>query len=88
LRATYEIEFLAAFQASVADLLQRDRRLLRFVFVEEMTPAQVGAMYGCHRTTAIRWIETARDEVLQRTRSRLMERLEGNPPTRDVAQRG
>ncbi len=76
LRATYQDDFLAAFRASIAGLSRRDRGLLRFTFIEHLTPAHIGAIYGCHRTTAMRWIEAARDEILKRTRSRLMERLQ------------
>ena len=32
-------------------------------------------MYGCHRTTAMRWIGAATDVLLSKTRSRLIEQL-------------
>ena len=75
LRSTYQREFTAALGGSIQALSQRDRALLRFAFVERMTPAQIGDMYGCHRTTAMRWIEAACEETLRHTQRELMERL-------------
>jgi RNA polymerase sigma-70 factor (ECF subfamily) len=83
LRATYQDDFRAAFRASIAGLSRRDRALLRFTFIEHLTPAHIGAIYGCHRTTAMRWIDAARDEILARTRDRLMERLHVSPSELD-----
>jgi len=79
LRARYAGAFTAAFREAIAGLSRRDRGLLRFTFVEMLTPARVGAMYGVHRTTAMRWIDAAQEEVLARTRARLIERLRLSP---------
>jgi RNA polymerase sigma-70 factor, ECF subfamily len=79
LRATYKQDFLDAFRAAIADLSRRHRGLLRLTFIEQLTPAQIGAMYGCHRTTALRWIEAARDQVFAQTRARMMDRLRLSP---------
>jgi len=84
LRATYRDDFLAAFRAAVAGLSRRDRGLVRFIFVEHLTPGHIGAMYGVHRTTAMRWIEAARDEVLAQTRARMMDRLNLSPSECDA----
>jgi RNA polymerase sigma-70 factor (ECF subfamily) len=78
-RATYQHEFVAAFRAAIAGLSRRDRTLLRFTFVEHLTPAEIGAMYGVHRTTAMRWIASAQEEILARTRSGMMDRLRISP---------
>ncbi len=79
LRARCEDELGAALRASMAGLSRRDRTLLRLVFVERLTPARIGAMYGVHRTTALRWIEAAQEEILARTRARMIERLRLSP---------
>lgn len=78
-RKSYETEFLSAFREAMAGLSRRDRALLRFVFIERLTPARVGAMYGVHRTTVLRWIEAAEEEVLKKTRARMSERLRISP---------
>jgi RNA polymerase sigma-70 factor, ECF subfamily len=74
LRATYKDVFMVAFREAIAALSRRDRAVLRFTFVEHLTPARVGAMYGVHRTTATRWIDAAQGQVLAGTRARMMER--------------
>jgi len=79
LEARYRGEFMAAFREAMADLSPRERSLLRFTFVERLTPARLGVMYGVHRTTAMRWVEAAQEEVLSRTRAKLMERLQLSP---------
>jgi RNA polymerase sigma-70 factor (ECF subfamily) len=72
-RATYRSDFLAAFREAIVALSPRDRALLRATFVERLTPARIGATYGVHRTTVMRWIEAAQEEILRRTRARLIE---------------
>jgi RNA polymerase sigma-70 factor (ECF subfamily) len=79
MRARHAGDFVEAFRAAIAGLPRRDRTLLRLTFVEHLTPARVGVMYGVHRTTAMRWIDAAQEEVLARTRARLMERLRLSP---------
>ena len=71
--------FVAAFREALAGLGQRERALLRFTFIDGLSPAQAASIYGVHRTTAMRWIEAAEDQVLARTRALLMERLHLSP---------
>jgi RNA polymerase sigma-70 factor (ECF subfamily) len=78
-RARYAESFLAAFREAIASLSPRDRALLRATFLERLTPARVGAMYGVHRTTVMRWIESAHEQLLTRTRAILAERLHVSP---------
>jgi RNA polymerase sigma-70 factor (ECF subfamily) len=79
MKARYGGEFVAALREATASLSPRDRNLLRFTFVEHLTPARIGAIYGVHRTTAMRWIEAIQEEVLARTRAQLMESLHLSP---------
>ncbi len=79
IQASYRGDFIAAFHDAMTSLPQRDRNLLRFTFVERLTPARIAVAYGVHRTTVMRWIEAAQDEVVARTRARLMERLRLTP---------
>jgi len=84
LQASYRDEFQAAFREAMASLPRRERGLLRFAFVESLTPARIAAMYGVHRTTAMRWIDAAREDVLARTRARMIERLRLSPSECDA----
>jgi RNA polymerase sigma-70 factor (ECF subfamily) len=79
IRARCQEDFLAALREAIAGLSRRDRSLLRFTFVEHLTPARIGVMYGVHRTTAMRWIDAAQQEVMARTRALLMQRLRLSP---------
>ncbi len=79
LKLKYRDEFVAAFREAMASLPKRDRTMLRFTYVEQVTPARIGEVYGVHRTTALRWVESAHGEVLARTRTGLMARLDVSP---------
>ena len=79
LEARYRGEFRAALREAMAALSPRQRALLRFTFVERLTPARLGVMYGVHRTTAMRWVEAAQEEVLSRTRAMMVDRLHLSP---------
>ncbi len=75
IRASCKEEFTAAFREAMASLSRRDRSMLRFTFIERVLPARIAAIYGVHRTTVMRWIDAAQEEVLARTRALMMERL-------------
>lgn len=83
IRARCQEDFIAALREAILGLSRRDRGLLRFTFVERLTPARIGVIYGVHRTTAMRWIDAAQQEVLARTRALLMQRLRLSPPECD-----
>lgn len=72
-------EFIAAFREAMASLSRRDRAILRFTFVEGLTPGRIGELYGVHRTTVMRWLENAQAGVLERTRAGLRDRLRLSP---------
>lgn len=84
IRASYQADFSAAFREAVLALSRRDRSLLRFTFVERLTPDRIAVMYGVHRTTTMRWISAAQEEVLAGTRARMMNRLRLSPSDCDA----
>jgi RNA polymerase sigma-70 factor len=79
IKAGLRAAFVEAFKEALAELPQRERAILRFTFVERLTPGRIGAMYGVHRTTVMRWIEAAQEHILSSTRGRLMARLRLSP---------
>ncbi len=79
LQASCRDAFMAAFREAIAGLPRRERGLLRFTFVERLTPARIAVIHGVHRTTVMRWIDGAQREVLSRTRARMMEHLRLSP---------
>jgi RNA polymerase sigma-70 factor (ECF subfamily) len=76
LKESYRAPFVAAFREALAAAPRRARVLLHLTFVEGVTPERLGRLYRVHRTTAMRWVDAARAEVLEATRARLMERLQ------------
>ncbi len=54
-----------AFERAVAELTGRERCLLRLHYVRGVSGARIATMYGVHRATAVRWLESARLHLLQ-----------------------
>lgn len=75
LRTLYQGEFKRAFAEALKTLGARERRLLRYGYVERLGVDDVGALLGVHRATAARQIARARQTLLERTRQRLEARL-------------
>jgi RNA polymerase sigma-70 factor (ECF subfamily) len=79
LRERYRAAFAAALKQAVADLPVGDRALLRFHFADGLTPGHIGGIYGVHRTTTLRRIAAAKEELLTRTRAHVMRELGVTP---------
>jgi RNA polymerase sigma-70 factor (ECF subfamily) len=79
LRDRYRGTFAVALKRAVAELPANDRALLRFHFVDGLTPGHIGDIYGLHRTTAMRRIAAARQLLLEATRSYVMRELHMSP---------
>jgi len=75
LRARHGEQFRKALRAALAGLTGRDRTLLRLYFLDELTAARIGRMYGVHETTVLRWIACARDGIVERVRVAVREEL-------------
>lgn len=75
IRARYEPQFKEAFQSALASLSERDRVLLRLHFLDGLGLDKLGDMYRVHRSTVARWIAHGRDEVFEKTRQTLREKL-------------
>lgn len=63
-----------AIEDAAAELLPRDRTLLRMHLVEGSSIDDVAALYRVHRATAARWIAAARETLFTRTRARFLEK--------------
>ena len=74
-RAQHRADFAAAFREALASLEGRSRNVLRLSYVDRLTIDQIGTMYGTHRATAARWLNQARDALMEQTRARLAQRL-------------
>lgn len=75
IKARYRDEFVAVFREALGALSGRERAVLRFHYLERLTPARIGTIYRVHRTTAARWIAEAQRGLLDATRRGLMAHL-------------
>jgi RNA polymerase sigma-70 factor (ECF subfamily) len=71
--------FQAAFQEAVASLTSRERNLLRYHFLVEMSIDQIGGIYQVHRATAARWISRAQERLIAKTRENFIARTKLSP---------
>lgn len=75
LKRHYREEFRVAFRTALEGLAARDKRVLRYYLVERLTIAQIGGIYGAHRTSVARWIAQAKKRVFRLTMGELKVRL-------------
>jgi RNA polymerase sigma-70 factor (ECF subfamily) len=75
LRNLYGDQFRQAFTDALTALSGRDRRLLRYRYVDELTVDDVGALLAVHRATAARQLARAGEVLQERTKELLRERL-------------
>jgi RNA polymerase sigma-70 factor (ECF subfamily) len=75
LKQLYRAEFKTAFAEALAALPDRERTLLRQHVIDGLTIDQIGVAYRVHRASAARWLERARQRLLETTRAALQQRL-------------
>lgn len=75
LKERYRAEFRAAFAEAAAQLTDRERTLLRYRFVDDLSIDEIGVLYRVHRATVARWIASTRESLFELTRAALMSRL-------------
>lgn len=75
LRALHKGQFEAAFKEAMAQLLPRDRALLKLFFIDGVGTEGIGRMYAVNKSTVSRWLAAARAQLLERTRQRLAAEL-------------
>ena len=59
----------AALQAAASSLTPRERTVLKLNFAEGLNIEEIGQLYSVHRATVARWIASAREALLKRTRA-------------------
>ncbi len=75
LRKEYEAEFQRVFGEAVRALTSQDRNLLRYHYLDGLNIDHIGAIYGIHRVSAARRLTKVREQLVQKTRQLLAERL-------------
>lgn len=72
MKAAYRAAFRAAFQEALDSLHPKERTLLKQQIVDGLGIDELGALYQVHRATAARWVASAREKLLGRTRRTFM----------------
>lgn len=68
--------FHAAFRDALAALSSRERNLLRYHFLQQLSIDQIGTIYHVHRATAARWVTRACDHLIAQTRQCFLQRTD------------
>lgn len=68
-------EIKRALDAALGGISPKERTILRLHYVEGIPPDALARMFHVHRTTVVRWIHLTRDQVLEKTRALLRNRL-------------
>lgn len=76
IRARYAEPFREAFRDALRSLDVDERNVLRLYAIEGLNIDQIGALYGVHRATIARWIQSARVKLVDETRKLLTQRLQ------------
>lgn len=79
LKSNHRDAFAEAFRDALRTLTPRERNVLRLNALSGMSIDEVGASYRVHRATAARWIQRAKESLIQKTREGLALRLGVGP---------
>ncbi len=82
LNAQQKEHFNAAFKEALTTLTPQERTVMRMRYVDDLAVEDIGRAFAVHRTTALRWLERAQQQVMAATRKLLGKRL--GMPSRDV----
>jgi RNA polymerase sigma-70 factor (ECF subfamily) len=71
LRGRYEPLFRQAFVEAMAALDAQERTILRLRYVQNQGIDRLSVVFGVHRATVARWLETIRDKMLSHVQDRI-----------------
>lgn len=72
MKAAYRAAFKTAFQEALDSLHAKERMFLKQQIVDGLSIDELGTLYQVHRATAARWVQSAREKLLTRTRRTFM----------------
>ena len=75
LQRKYSAEFRTSFGRTLEAMADRDRAILRYTIVDHLGIDALSKIYQVHRATAARWVQKARDGLVQGVREDLGARL-------------
>jgi RNA polymerase sigma-70 factor (ECF subfamily) len=80
LHLRYQPVIQAAFRGAIAALDEKERAILRFHYVEDLSIDAIGAIYSVHRATAARWVAQIRQQLLRAVQAKLAVDLQLSAP--------
>jgi RNA polymerase sigma-70 factor (ECF subfamily) len=75
LRARYKSDFEEALRLALRALPSRERAILRLHLAERTSIDGLATMYNVGRSTAARWLASAREHLLEKTREQFCDRV-------------
>ncbi|WP_394840964.1 RNA polymerase subunit sigma-70 [Pendulispora brunnea] len=72
IKEIYRAQFKEAFQSALDSLSDREKNLLRQNIVDGLGIDDLSGLYRAHRATVARWLASARELLLRRTRERFI----------------
>lgn len=79
MKVLYRAEFKEAFREAVGTLSDRDRALLRQHYLEGQNIDAIGEAFAVHRATAARWINKAREALIDAVRRTIVQHCRLDP---------
>ncbi len=79
LKSLYRAQFRAALANTLEQLEARERNLLRYSVADGLSIDEIGVIYQVHRSTAARWLNKARDALIEGVSALLRKRLAVDP---------
>jgi RNA polymerase sigma-70 factor (ECF subfamily) len=76
MKRRYSQQFRAAFVQALRELGDREQTLLRYHHVDGLNIDDIGAIYRVHRVTAYRWLEKARESLVNKIQGTLERELQ------------
>jgi RNA polymerase sigma-70 factor, ECF subfamily len=83
MQESYRERFRSAFAGALGGLETRERNVLRYHLLEQLSIDDIGAIYRVHRATAARWLVHIREQLYTATRRELMHALAITPAELD-----
>ncbi len=78
-KRVYSAAFKVSFEEALPKLTEKERLLLRQNVLDGLGIDELGALYGVHRSTVARWIDSARESLLAETKKRFMAKAKVDP---------
>jgi RNA polymerase sigma-70 factor (ECF subfamily) len=70
LKGHYRPAFEKAFSEAFRELTVQERNVLRLHFLDGLNIDRIGTLFQVHRSTAARWLASARERLMEETRKK------------------